>query len=79
MKKLTHEDFHALLCIETGADVFDIVLANTLRAIERKAPELIMITQPHGHYTVRDRHPYFGARCTALGEKAIRNYSRRRK
>jgi hypothetical protein len=73
--KLTHEDFHALLCIETGADVYDRRLADSLEALQAKAARLITIRR--GEAKVHpSSQPVFFATCTELGRKAIEQYLR---
>src|SRR5574340_1198704 len=70
---LTADELSALRKVEHGADVYAYGIARDLRAIQRKAPELVSIGKPRmyrGDGT--DRVPYFGAIATAAGRKFLR-------
>lgn len=70
---LTADELDALRQVEHGADVYGYGIARDLRAIQRKAPELVSIGKAqmyrgNGVGVV----PYFGAIATAAGRKVLR-------
>lgn len=57
--------------VQDGADVWAYGPARLLRCVQAKAPEAIRIVRakerPAGHL----RQPYFGAKATAAGKRAL--------
>lgn len=73
-ESLTPQEFVALALVGDGADVLYRPMAEHLRSIESKRPDLVVITKVQGTYGPRDRHPYFGAIATPDGQQAILDF-----
>lgn len=69
--KLTAKEKRALAAVGEGCDVINPMLAATLRAIQKRSPDLIWIGDAMGVYPAGAHHPYFGAKLTAAGKAAI--------
>jgi len=68
---LTVAEAIALADIREGADIISYVLAELLRKLESKYPDLLTITKPMGEYSVKERLPYFGAILTQKGSEVL--------
>lgn len=72
--RLTEKEKAAMLAVKGGADVWSYELAQTLRGIQRKAPQLLSIGRammgPEDGAAVQ---PYFGVMPTAAGLAAAEN------
>lgn len=70
--RLTKNERAALIAINGGADVYDYQIAQTLRSMERTGSKLVRIVKAKG--APKDaavRQPYFGAKVTAAGIRAL--------
>jgi hypothetical protein len=69
--KLTNAHKLAMAAVKNGADVFSYQAALLLREVERNNPELITIVPAKSDIPGEQQQPYFGARLTAAGCRAI--------
>jgi len=68
---LTPDEMALLREISGGADVFSRKTAKQLRALAKKAPRLMRITEAMGEYPGATRQPFFGAVCTTEGRALL--------
>lgn len=71
MKKLTKAHKEAMAKVKNGGDVFSYTTALLLRGVERSHPELITIGAAQINIPGEQRQPYFGAKLTDAGIRAI--------
>lgn len=61
--------------VEEGADIYCRLIAEQLRALDKKEPGLILICKAQAPPKNRAaRQPYFGCICTDAGRAYIRRY-----
>lgn len=73
MMKLSNEEKDALKAIENGADVYDRIIAQTLRKLEREHPDWVNLGDAmNAPEDGAKQQPYFGAILTAKGKKALK-------
>lgn len=69
---LTERERAALTAVGGGADVYDYGIATTLREMQRAGSKLVRIVRPkRAPRNGTERQPYFGAKVTAAGVKAL--------
>lgn len=69
--KLTARELVAMMAVEDGADVFDWGIATDLRAVQKKAPHMLLIGKAQGRYKPTSQLPYFGCILTPAGIDAL--------
>lgn len=70
--KLTKKHKNAMLRVKYGADVFSYEIAMLLREVQLFSPELIRIGPAHADIPGERQQPYFGAKLTKAGCRAIK-------
>jgi hypothetical protein len=69
--KLTSDHKKAMASVKNGGDVFSYETGRLLRQVEECHPELITIGPARSDIPGEQQQPYFGARLTAAGCRAI--------
>lgn len=68
---LSAAEMEILRLIGDGCDVFAYGIAFDIRRMEREGRGLVRIVRARGKYHGAERLPYFGAKLTAAGRRAL--------